>query len=224
MNQPQTFGSVPGHVTQPKKKGRGCWFYGCLTVVVLFLIVAVGGYLAVKHFIGKAVETYSTTTPIELPAVSVEKAQYDDLIKRVNDFKSAIDTGSGSNQLVLGAQDINALIAHDPEWEVARGKVYVEVRNGRVFARFNVPLDWFGYSGRYVNGEGEFGLSFKDGMLNLVPDNVLFNGQPAPAEILKQIAGERLSTASLEEAKQREFFEKLASIEIAADKIVVTRR
>ena len=48
-------------------------FYGCITAVVLALVLGIGGFFAVRHWMGKLVEVVlekTETTPMPLPSVA----------------------------------------------------------------------------------------------------------------------------------------------------------
>ena len=74
---------------QPPKPRRGCFFYGCLTGLVLMVLLAVGGLVAV-HYAKKAisglVNQYTDTKPMTLPTVPMAPADAVKLQKRWQAF------------------------------------------------------------------------------------------------------------------------------------------
>src|SRR5690349_8252010 len=92
------------------KKRRGCFFYGCLTVVVLALVVGIMAVLAV-NYVKNLINTYTDTSPMTLPKVEMPAAEYEALDKRVTAFKDSVDKQKNVSPLELTGDEINALIA-----------------------------------------------------------------------------------------------------------------
>ena len=61
---------------QTPKPRRGCFFYGCLSSVVLLLIL-LGGLLIGLHYVKQLVNRYTDTKPMELPTVQMSQAEID---------------------------------------------------------------------------------------------------------------------------------------------------
>src|SRR6185503_2543022 len=97
----------------PPRKGRGCLFYGCLTCVVLLLIMAVLAVVLFR-FVKNQVNAYTDSQPMKLPRVEMTDAEYQQLGKRVKSFGDAMEKGTGAEPLLLTERDINALITKAP--------------------------------------------------------------------------------------------------------------
>ena len=53
-----------------EKEGRGCFFYGCITSIVVTIIVVIAAVLGVRYAINTAVDVvieYTDATPVSLP-------------------------------------------------------------------------------------------------------------------------------------------------------------
>jgi hypothetical protein len=59
--------------TTPKKP-RGCFFYGCITGLVLLLLMVLGLLLGVYYF-KKMVNQFTDTKPLALPVVQMSPAE-----------------------------------------------------------------------------------------------------------------------------------------------------
>ncbi len=107
--------------TPPKK--RGCFFYGCLVLVILgliFIVLMVGGYLLLKKTASGWFDDQPTPMLVEGNAYSSE--QMADLERRLKPFQESLEQGGAPVELTLTADDLNALIAKSP---VLRGKLFV---------------------------------------------------------------------------------------------------
>src|SRR6266404_9948932 len=155
-------------LAQPPPKQRGCFFYGCVTALVILLFMGIAGFFAVRYALNKFValaEQYTEATAMTLPKVQMSPADYEQLQKRVSAFKDALNARRAIAPLVLTADDINALIGNDPAWNGLNGKVYVSIEGDRIRGRVSIPLREFAgrvpglsrLKGRYLNGSG--GLS-----------------------------------------------------------------
>ncbi|MBI2926802.1 MAG: hypothetical protein HYY24_13990 [Verrucomicrobia bacterium] len=104
-------------------KGRGCFFYGYLTAVILFIVVAVGGYLAARATI-RQISKFTQATPITLPKVDLPTDELRPLRERVEGFKLAVADQKPADALVLTEREINALIVSDPDFAQLKDRVY----------------------------------------------------------------------------------------------------
>ena len=58
------------NVPPPIRKGRGCFFYGCLTSLVLLLVVFLLALFTVR-WIRNEINAYTDTAPMTLPKVEM---------------------------------------------------------------------------------------------------------------------------------------------------------
>src|SRR6185369_7501852 len=116
-----------GSASEPTKR-RGCFFYGCITVLVLMVLFGIAGFFAVRYGLNKFnafVEQYTETTPMTLPTVQMPPTDYQLLDKRATAFADLVKARKASPPLVLTGEEINALIANNPAWKSMKGRVYV---------------------------------------------------------------------------------------------------
>ncbi len=143
-----------------KKKGCGCIAKGCVVMVIL-----AGILIGVLVWGGKKLVAWTRAHASSSPvAVSVENGtrdEYEALIKRLDDFKSAAP-GAGKT-LELNAHDLNLLIKFSPEWNYVRGKIQASIENDKIGLTGSLPLDFVpSLAGMYWNGEMHFTLSLDD--------------------------------------------------------------
>jgi len=103
---------------QPIKRRRGCLFYGCLTSCILVLVVLAGlilGYL-------KILNSFTDTKPTALPTVDMSDADMQQVRQRVDTFRNDVRSAHATQPLSLSANEINALIATDPNLKALKAK------------------------------------------------------------------------------------------------------
>lgn len=216
--------------TEQKKSGKGCLFYGCLTFVVLALVVVVGGYFGVRYVTNNLVQSYTASAPVTLPAVEMTDEDYAALRERIDAFTLALENGE-AYELALTAEDVNGLIARDPEFEPLRNKVYVFIEDGAVRGDVSAPTDPLGelpflggLKGRYFNGSLGVTISLENNFLLVQVSSASVNGEPVPQQAIDQMANENLAKDFYNDPESRAQIEKLESIKVEDDTILIRVR
>lgn len=179
-------GDPYGHET---KSGRGCFFYGCITALILFMLGCVGIFIGVRMALNqfqKAVETYTDSAPAKLPTVEMPEDQRQEVEKRVAKFQKLFDGTPPEKlddlpeRLVLDADDINAMIEQKPE---LRSRVFVRIDDDQFNAEVSIPLNEFpGMKGRYLNAKARIEASIDGGIPVLRLRDMQVKGRPLPAQ------------------------------------------
>lgn len=173
MNEP--YAPAPGYSNQPgypppQRQGMGCFAKGCITVVILILVLGllIGG---VGWYTFRNITAFVSPTPVAIKTYPATEAQYKEVIARYTAFIQALNAGKAST-LTLSADDLNTLIARDPEFKDIRGKVYMSIEKDEIVAEtsFLIPEDSKrpgsgGTSRGYFNGRARFAASFSAGEL-----------------------------------------------------------
>lgn len=205
-------------------KGRGCLFYGCLTLVVLFVVSIVGVYFGAKYALNKAVEAYTSTQPAALPKVAVSEDAFTVLQKRVADFSAAVKNPTNAVAITLTSDEINALIARDPSFSGFNNKLHVAIEGNQIKSTVSWPLDELGVEklkGRYANGSASLKAVLANGELIVNLDSLTVNGKTLPASFMQGMRGENLAKEMNKDPKQAEFIRKFESIEIKDGKLTI---
>ncbi|RMG39498.1 MAG: hypothetical protein D6719_13215, partial [Candidatus Dadabacteria bacterium] len=124
MNQVDPTSLEREPLAEPQKKRRGCVFYGCLSAVVVSVLVVVGIYFAagklnskVREYAASLVKDYASTAPIDFALPALTESDYRVLRGRLDQFRKSIESGSATTPLKLSGEEINALLYYDPEFK-----------------------------------------------------------------------------------------------------------
>jgi hypothetical protein len=155
-------------IEPPPKRGSGCLAKGCLTVIVvaiLLVVVGVGGtYWGLRHVYlsDKPAPISETTAPTETSAATPGETSVDTPRKKSAEVRERLDTmkkaarAREATEVELTAADINALIAANRK---SSGTASVGINDTALQAQFSIPLERldlpfrnaFGLSDRYLN-------------------------------------------------------------------------
>jgi len=218
------------NATNESGKGRGCLFYGCLTVVILGLLLATGGFFAVKYVAGKVsafIEMNTDTEPVELPQVKMSDAAYDRLQARMKKFGASLEGGKAET-LVLEGDEINALISRSADTKALKDKVYLTVKDDQIQGQLSWPLDDLAsfpgmgsLKGRYLNGSAALTASLTNTVLSVVLESLEVNGKPVPEQIMAELRRQNLAKDLENNPDLREVISKLEGIEVSKGKITL---
>jgi hypothetical protein len=227
MTEPQT-----PSTTTPKK--RGCFFYGCLTLVILTVVLGVTAFFAVRYTLGKMnafVDQFTDTRPAALPKATMDKAAYDELEKRVAAFKDALDGRQAGAALTLTAQDLNGLIANSPALQQWKDQLYVTIDGDQVKGEVSLPLGQMAnlpgmshLQGRYLNGSAALKVALSGGLLDVRLLTLDVKGAPLPEQFLAGMRGQNLAKDATRDPKTAEALQRLESLEIKDGAVTLKAR
>ena len=205
------------------KPRRGCVFYGCITGLVL-LVLVLGGLMVGLHYVRKMVNQYTETGPMELPALQMSQGEIDKVKQRFEAFQKAVREQRPTEPLELSADDINALIASGSDQQALKGKFYVSLDGDKLKGEVSVPLQQIGLSmfkGRYLNGSATFSLSFRNGTLSVSPQTINVKGKPLPETYMREIRKQNLAEGFTSETNSAAVLQGLEDIQVKDGKLVV---
>jgi hypothetical protein len=212
---------------QPPKQGRGCFFYGCITMIVLAVLLAVGGYFAVRAFVRAAVDSYTQTAPVELPKAEISSDDLAKLQARVKAFTTAVDQQKPGAALVLTESEINALIANDASFKALKDKVHVTIEGDQIKGQVSYPLGKMGpmdLTGRYLNGEATFKVALQGGVLFVMMQSLKVAGKEPPQEFMQAFRQENLAKEACKDPETAKALAKLDSIVVRDGCLVIAGR
>src|SRR6185436_10902493 len=109
---------------QSSKPRKDFLRYGCLVGLVLLLMVILGGLFGL-YYAKKMFKDFTDAAPAVLPQVRLSRDEINRVQQRIDNFRQAVRQGKTAEPLKLTADEINALIATDPDLAVLKGKLYV---------------------------------------------------------------------------------------------------
>jgi hypothetical protein len=218
------FGPEEDYPPVKEKKSHGCFFYGCITLIVLAVLalIAVGvmSFIAYR-FLQTQVDLYTSTTRVPVPEVKMTEDQQKSLDERWAAFTKAADAGEPA-EIVLTADEINALISENPEF---KGKFYLTLKDDEATGQLSLPLEGMPMmSGRFLNAKAGLTVSLKDGYLDVRLKSIDVNGKTMPPDIAKQVAQENIAKNAMTDPKAHEKISKFKSLQIKDGKVYIQAR
>ncbi|HVM47437.1 MAG TPA: hypothetical protein VMU04_05385 [Candidatus Acidoferrum sp.] len=213
---------------QPPKARRGCFFYGCISGLVLLLVIAILGVIAFnygKKKLSAMVNQYTDTQPMALPTVQMSSADAAKLKQRFEEFQQAMRAGRPAPPLELTADDINELIATSQGKNSLKGKFYVSFAGDRVKGELSLPLadiGWKMFRNRYLNGSGTFNVSLQHGVLFVSPQTLEVKGKPLPEMYMQSLRAVNFAAGLTNQPNTMTVLQNLESVQVKEGKLIVT--
>lgn len=208
-----------------KSSGCGCLGGGCiLALVICGLIVAALVWGAVSTYQGLKDMTATSEKPVAVYEATPEK--YAAVNAKLKAFQEAYDVGIDAT-LTLSADEINTLIARDPDWSALRNHVFVTISGQRVAAQVSVPLSSIkAFEDRYFNGQVSMSFVTEDGKVRPEAVSVRAGDSEFPTWLVKLISSKEWleSIAPPKENKASAVAGDLQSVEIKDEKITIKAR
>ncbi|SIN80717.1 hypothetical protein SAMN05444166_0987 [Singulisphaera sp. GP187] len=209
---------------EPPKAGHGCFFYGCITAIVLAVLlmagIAISGYFGYQAYL-KIVKQYTSPTPTPLPKVEMSKENREALRGRIDAFKHALEQGEDTEPLVLSGDELNVMLADKPD---LADRVYFVLEGDKLKGQVSLPLGELalpGLKGRYLNGKAEFVASLQNGQLNVRADSIEVNGQPLSQQIMTGLGNTNLAEDVAKKPENATLLNRLESLQIKDGKLTI---
>lgn len=220
MSDPQN--ENPYQVVGERKSSGRCCVYGCLITFLLVAFVVVGGGFAGYWWLQGQVNRFTADAPADLPIVELSDDELAEIQARIDNFKETIEADETPDDLVLTAEEINALISKD---EDLRGKVYVAIADGEVTGDVSIPTDFLpGGQGRYFNASATFDVSLENGVLIVTLTDAEVKGEKIPQQFIDGMGKENLAKDAYKDPEVAATLRRIESISIEGDKIVLKPR
>ncbi len=207
----------------PPKRQHSCLFFGCIAGAVCLVAILLVFLLGV-HMFKKALNQYTDTAPMKLPQVQLSQPEIEEVQRRFNAFSDAASAGRPTPPLELAPDEINALIASNPDLSAAKDKLYLSIQDNHLQAQVSLPMDQIGltmFKGRYLNGTATFSVSLQNGLLFLTPVGITVKGKPLPRVYLDKLRRENFATGINNNSRASVALNRLQSIEVKDGKVVL---
>ena len=207
-------------------KGRGCFFYGCLTLVIVFVVGAIGLYFGTRYAINRIVAQYTSAAPMPVPKVAGTPAEIQGVQDRFKAFADALKSGQPAEALSLSEKDLNLLINNVRDAAQFKDAIYVGIVSNKLKGTLSLPLEnlglrWKSLRGRYFNGIAEVKASLQDGVFMVNLDALEVNGTPVPEQVMVGIRSQNLAKDLYKDAQSVEFLKKLETIVVDDGRVLV---
>jgi HAMP domain-containing protein len=222
---------LPPEPPPPPPKKHGCFFYGCITALVLLLVVALSLFFGIRYGLNRLndmVAQYSDTKPMALPVVELPADEMKALKERVDAFSDALNAHTNTAPLTLTGPQINALLASEAELAPYKGKFLVSLEGGQTKAQISLALDDLpkiprvDTKGRYLNGSGTFEVAITNGVLSLSLASLEAKGKPAPTAFLAAFIQNMVQ--SVNTGPNADNFKQIESLQVTNGTLVLTQK
>src|SRR5574338_699409 len=113
-----------------QRRGRGCFFYGAITFVLVLIGVTVGLYLGARKAALAAVQKYTSTTAVAVPRLNLSPAEEERIAGELaRNAQRAAQTPGG--EIVLNEQEINVLLGQSPEIRRFNHQIYLQTEGDK---------------------------------------------------------------------------------------------
>jgi hypothetical protein len=208
--------------TPPKPKGRGCFFYGCISSLVLVLVGALTLYLGARYMIKKTVASYTDTAPVQLPDLAITQAEIDAAQNRWTAFFDAVKTDKQLPPLVFTARDLNVLAATTGT-NALQGRMVVSIDGDQIKAQASLPLGKVnaGLHGRYLNGTLTLKIALEDGTLVVRPETIEVKDKPVPKWLMTKLRQQNWAQGFMNDMNAAQVIQNLEGIAVTNGMLVI---
>lgn len=216
-------------------KSRGCFFYGCLTFVLVASAVVVGMFFGTRKAIQLAVANYTDSQPAPLPKIQVSPERQKELRERFDRLSSAAQKGASNEELVLDGDELNGLLFDTPTLKDYRDQLYFQVETNTAKAQVSLPLDQFQMwralskkllmkqiKGRYLNGVATLDLSVQNGALSVKVRDLVAKGKPLPSSFMANLRAENLAASANKNPDLQSMIQHVDKLEVRDGKVHLT--
>ncbi len=209
------------------KKPRSFLFYAAVVAGVLLLAsVLTTGALAL--YARSMIIAYTDAAASPMPVAELATADYEALEKRVEAFRTSLRDSSEIPELVLSADEINALLARKSDaTDRVSDMLRITVEGDKIGGQVSLPLDKIGFplpAGRFLNGSATFKITMENGVLIVTAESLTLKGQPVSQALMDQLKNENLARNAYRKPKTAEILRKIESIQVKDGRIYVKPR
>jgi hypothetical protein len=210
----------------PKPRKRGCFFYGCIALIITVLILAVGSVLLfrfVKGKVDRVVAEYTDPTPVQIEKGDASPAKLKAVQDRIDAFRQGLASGQ-PQELALTADELNTLLAGQPDLQDLANKVYVIIEGDQMKANVSWPLPDIGplkLKGRYLNGTATLKASVTNGKADLRIDDFEAKGKAIPSQFLDEIRKHNIADDLMRDQQAASAIRQIDNLEVKDGKVIV---
>lgn len=200
-----------------------------LLTLLLLVVLGVGAVFYVKGRLTKFVEANTGTAAMALPDVGVNPDETQQTISKFMQFRNKLTSPAppGESELVeivLSGPEVNALIARIPRLQRFANQIRVSIEGSQLTGHLSVPLDRFGYPGRFLNGVGKFSVSAHGGKVYARLTDFESQDGEMPEKVMKHLRKRNLMTYARRFPALSGYSRRIEHIEVREDKVYLTAK
>ena len=219
-----TYGTTTQPQAQPAK--RGCFFWGCIISIILFVCFLI--VMAVLAFLGKKVfdigMSYLAEEPAEIAIYEPTPDEAEAVQEKFRNVREGVKARKGERYSFSG-NELNALIATDPEFKELRGRAYLTIEDGQITTDASIPLGELTgiqlFKGRYVNGKVQLEITATNGRLQVFLQEIEINGKKVPEQFMAAISKENIAKKLANDSDFQNAMRNIERIDVSDGKIVI---
>lgn len=179
-------------MTNPRSGNANCFVIGCVGAVIAAVLVVVGVGGAMWWGFNRMVKEYTDTEPLELPEVALTQEDYEALRTRIEEFGEKLDAGTAEEPFVISDEEINAVLKYSEEMQPLGQHLRIQFEQDTAYATLSLPMDEWGWEGRYLNGRGVFDVYMRRNEIFVVPISFEVGGEPLPDYMMEGFKGQNM--------------------------------
>jgi flagellar basal body-associated protein FliL len=121
-----------------KKKGGKCCIFGCI-ILALIPLLFIAAVIGLFMWFGAQVQPYLTDTAMDIPSVTLEASEQEQLMQRVQEFDAATRTGQPAT-LELTGEELNAYLHAQDDYQTADAEIFFRIRDNTLKMLFSGKL------------------------------------------------------------------------------------
>jgi hypothetical protein len=216
-----------------KRPGRGCFFYGTITFVLVLVGVLLGVYLGIRKATLVNIPKYTAAGPAPIPRLNLSRAEQDRMARELAQTLQRAAAGQGT-EVALNEQDLNVILRQSPQIQGRDEDVYLQAEGDKLKAQMSVPLDQFeqwktfrsklfagNLTNRYFNGTAFLSLEITNGAIKLTITNLVANGETLPREFTKWLEDQNFAQQANANAQLQAALQNVQDVIVTNSSVVV---
>ena len=217
---------------ETQKKGRGCLFYGCITIIVVIVSLFVGTYLGTRYALNAVVTKYTSNAPAEVPDLNLSE---EERTRRVGLLQTNLqETLRTGGMVSLDEIDLNLLLEESPDLKNFADQMHIGIETNLIKAQVSIPLDQFAewkkvakrfrskqLSGRYLNATLSLKPGFQNKKLELELVDVTVNGESLPETFTGKIDLDALTQEANQDPEVRRVLDRIRAVEVSDGQVKI---
>lgn len=215
---------------QTEKQGRGCLFYGIITLIVVIVALFIGTYFGARHAFKSVVASYTDTKPAEIPGLTLSETEQAERMEALRERVSQAQLTGG--ELTLDETDLNLVLSRTPEVKDFADRIHFQIQTNQLTARVSLPLDRFeawkkitrrfgskDLTGRYLNATIVMEPSVQNQRLQLLVTDIKVRGASLPETFTGKVQLENIVEEASKDPDARTVLNRLEGVQVEGGKL-----